>query len=419
MVDRSVAPKFTQPEKFPLPKPEIINLDKGNRFFTFQSGDQPVIKLEFIFKAGLRFETSAGIAFFTAKMLTEGTEKLSSNNISQSLDQYGAFIEIQPGFDYTNLSIHIPTNHLARIKDVVKEILFHPVFPDHELDLLKQIQTQQIRVNQQKNSFVASRIFRSKLFPDNPYGHIMDENAITQISQTQVMDFYREFIKGKFDIFLTGQFNEDTKKLIFDIIENSLSLPHEFPEIKGTEEKVFTDCIEKDHSLQSAIYMGKKCKNRNHPLYPALLLLNEVFGGYFGSRLMQNIREEKGYTYSIYSRIASFKDEAYFLINSDVKKEFRDKTISEIEKEIEIISSKSIGKEELDQAKNHLKGSLLNTLTNPFAITEKLKNIYFYNLGDNFYDHLFDEIDRTQSDELLDLAKNTLFNQPLSSVVVG
>jgi len=419
MVDRSVAPKFTRPEKFPLPKPEIINLDNGNRFFTLQSGDQPVIKLEFIFKAGLRFESFPGLAFFTAKMLTEGTEKLSSNNISQSLDQYGAFIEIQPGFDYTNLSIHIPTNHLDRIKEVVKEILFHPVFPDHELDLLKKIQIQQIRVNQQKNSFVASRIFRSKLFPDNPYGHIIDESDIQQISQTHIKDFYGKWIKGKFDIFLTGQFSEETKQLIFDITKNSLRLPHEFPEIKNSEEKLFTECIEKDDSLQSAIYMGKKCKNKNHPLYPGLLLLNEVFGGYFGSRLMQNIREEKGYTYSIYSHIASLKEEAYFLISSDVKKEFRDKTISEIEKEIEIISSKPIGQEELDQAKNHLKGSVLNTLTNPFAITEKLKNLYFYNLGDDFYDHLFDEIDRIQSDELLDLAKNTLFNQPLSSVIVG
>ncbi len=419
MVDRSVAPKFFQPEKFPLPKPEIINLDNGNRFFTLHSGDQPVVKLEFIFKAGLRFESFPGIAFFAAKMLTEGTEKLSSIKISQTLDQYGAFIEIQPGFDYTNLSIHIPTNHLARIKDVVKEILFHPVFPDNELDLLKQIQTQQIRVNQQKNSFVASRLFRSKLFPENPYGHVMDENAIQQISQAHVKDFYRKWIKGKFDIFLTGQFNEDTKKLIVDIIENSLIPPHEFPKIKTLKEKIFNECIDKENSLQSAIYMGKRCKNKNHPLYPGLLLLNEVFGGYFGSRLMQNIREEKGYTYSIYSHIASLKDEAYFLISSDVKKEFRDKTISEIEKEIDIISSKPIGQEELDQAKNHLKGSVLNTLTNPFAITEKLKNIYFYNLADDFYDHLFDEIDRIQSDELLDLAKNILFNKPLSSVIVG
>jgi len=202
-------------------------------------------------------------------------------------------------------------------------------------------------------------------------------------------------------------------------IENKLDTPHKFPELKTPLENIFREHVEKEQSLQSSIYMGKRCKTKSHPLYPGMLLLNEVFGGYFGSRLMQNIREDKGYTYGIHSYITSLKDGAYFVISSDVKKEFKDLVINEIEKEIEKIKTKPIGQNELNQAKNHLKGSILNTLTNPFAVTEKLKNIYFYDLRDDFYDHLFNEIDRLQSDELLDLAKNDLFNRPLSSATVG
>jgi len=419
MVNRSVAPKYYQPQNFNLPKPEIIQLSKGNHLFLLPLGDQPVIKLEFIFKAGLRFESNPGIAFFTSKMLTEGTGKFASNKVSEIFDQYGAFIEIQPGFDYTNISIHIPTDHLSSIKDVISEILFHPVFPNHELDLLKQIQTQQIRVNLQKNSFVASRLFRSKMFHGHPYGHVMDEESIQTLTQSQIKEFYDKWIKGKCDVVLTGQINNNTKNLIFEIIENKLDTPHKFPELKTPLENIFRDHVEKEQSLQSSIYMGKRCKTKSHPLYPGMLLLNEVFGGYFGSRLMQNIREDKGYTYGIHSYITSLKDGAYFVISSDVKKEFKDLVINEIEKEIEKIKTKPIGQDELNQAKNHLKGSILNTLTNPFAVTEKLKSIYFYNLRDDFYDHLFNEIDRLQSDELLDLAKNDLFNRPLSSATVG
>jgi predicted Zn-dependent peptidase len=165
--------------------------------------------------------------------------------------------------------------------------------------------------------------------------------------------------------------------------------------------------------------MGKRCINRKHALYPQLLLLNEVFGGYFGSRLMQNIREEKGFTYSIYSHLASMKDDAYFAISTDVKKETKDQTIEEILKEIEKIKSTPIGNKELIQAKNYLKGSILNTLTTPFALTEKLKNIYFYDLGVDFYDVLFDQIDAIQPNDLLHFANEHLFDQPLSSVVVG
>jgi zinc protease len=419
MVNRSVAPKYYQPQKFKLPKPEIIQLSNGNHLFLLPLGDQPVIKLEFIFKAGLRFESNPGIAFFTSKMLTEGTGKFASNKVSEIFDQYGAFIEIQPGFDYTNISIHFPTDHLSSIKDVISEILFHPVFPNHELDLLKQIQTQQIRVNMQKNSFVASRLFRSKMFPGHPYGHVMDEESIQTLTQSQIKEFYDKWIKGKCDVFLTGQINNNTKNLIFEIIENKLDTPHKFPELKTPLENILREHVEKEQSLQSSIYMGKRCKTKSHPLYPGMLLLNEVFGGYFGSRLMQNIREDKGYTYGIHSYITSLKDGAYFVISSDVKKEFKDLVINEIEKEIEKIKTEPIGQDELNQAKNHLKGSILNTLTNPFAVTEKLKNIYFYDLRDDFYDHLFNEIDRLQSDELLDLSKNDLFNRPLSSATVG
>lgn len=419
MPDRSVAPSFTPPKKFTLPQPEIQILNNGTKFFALSVGDQPVVKLEFIFRSGLRFEERPGIAFFAAKMLMEGTRNFNSKKISEALDQYGAFVEVNPGFDYTNISIHIPTAFLKKIEQVISEILFEPSFPDDELELLKQIQTQQIRVNQQKNSFVASRLFRSKLFPQNPYGHVMDENIISSTERNDVAAFFGKWMKGRFDVFLTGKFDEGTQKSIVQIFKDKLEKPHVFNELADGHEIHFNEHIEKEDSLQSAIYLGKKSINRTHEKYGKTLLLNEIFGGYFGSRLMQNIREDKGLTYSIYSHLASMKDDAYFVISSDVKKELKDQALEEIDKEIVKIKSKLIGQKELQQAKNYLKGSILNTLTNPFAIADKLKNIFLYDLGDDFYDHLFDEIDEANAEELRALANEVLFDRPLSSVVVG
>lgn len=419
MVDRSAAPAFTPPGNFSLPQPEIISLDNGCRFYLLKAGDQPVLKLEFIFKAGIRFENKPGVALFTSKMLKEGTKHYSSREISETLDRYGAFVDIHPGFDYSNISIHIPTDHLDKILDVVSDMLFNPVFPEQELKILKQIQTQQLRVNNQKNSFVASRLFRSKLFHGSPYCHVLDEDAITAVKRSHVEDFFNHWMNGKFDLFLTGSFTDSTKNAIISLIEKKLTPPHNFQSLKFEKEQYFQESIDKNESLQSSIYIGNKSLNRSHQHYPGLLLINEVFGGYFGSRLMQNIREDKGYTYSIYSHIASFRDDAYFVISGDVKKAFKDHALAEINNEIERITSEPIDIEELNRAKNYLKGSILNTLTNPFAITEKLKNIYFYSLGERFYDHLFYEIDRLQPDKLLQLANSHLFERPLSSVIVG
>ena len=157
MLDRTIAPEFAEPQLFQLPDPEIVQLANGSRFFFLNAGDQPVIKLEFIFKAGSWFETTPGVAFFTGKMLSEGTASYNSKYISEALDQYGAFVEINPGFDYTNLSVHIPTQHFDKIELIITEILKDPTFPDHEFELMKQIQIQQLRINEQKNSFTGAR----------------------------------------------------------------------------------------------------------------------------------------------------------------------------------------------------------------------------------------------------------------------
>lgn len=419
MLDRTIAPAFVAPQIFTLPEPEIVHLDNGSRFFFLNVGDQPVIKLEFIFRAGSWFESTPGVAFFTGKMLSEGTTSYTSKTIAEALDQYGAFVEINPGFDYTNVSIHIPTRHIEKIESILEELLFQPTFPDHEFELMKQIQIQQLRVNEQKNSFVATRLFRSKLYGNYPYGHVMTEDVINGISTEDLRNHFELWIKGKFDLFLSGKFDASLQHRILNLFDKNL-LP-----IKGFENKTthitphFEQYEEREESLQSSIFMGKRSINKDHINYSKVLLLNEVFGGYFGSRLMQNIREDKGYTYGISSHLVTLRKDAYFVISSDVKKEFKQQTVDEINLEINRLKSEPVSADELYQVKNYLKGSILNTLTTPFALAEKLKNIYFYDLEDDFYNMVFEQIDQTSSEELLALANELLFDKTLSSVIVG
>jgi len=419
MPDRSVAPEFVPPKKFKLPNPDRIEFNTGARFFFLNAGDQPIIKLEFICRAGSWFETAPGIAFFTGKMLLEGTRSFNSREIAQKLDHYGAFIDISPGFDYLSISIHIPTRHFEKVGHIILELLLDPAFPDHELDLMKQIQIQQLKINEQKNKFLASRLFRSYLYGKYPYGHIMSEEVINNITSENIINHFETYVKGKFDIFMTGNFEFTFQERILKFFGEHSVMHHPFDKKTALINDPFEHYIERKDSLQSSVYMGKRSINRDDLNYGKVLLLNEAFGGYFGSRLMQNIREEKGLTYSIYSHLVSLKNSAYFVISSDVKKEKKDLVVNEINNEIEKLKSVGIDHEELVQVKNYLKGSILNTLTTPFALTEKLKNIYYYDLNEDFYENLFDEIDQTSSNELLSLANEVLFNEPLSTVIVG
>ncbi len=419
MLDRTIAPSVVEPKKFNLPVPKYIQFKNGSQFFFLNIGDQPVIKLEFIFKAGSWFESSPGIAFFAAKMLTEGTISFFSKQIAERLDQYGAFVDISPGFDYINFSVNIPTHHYRKIESVIHEILFNPTFPEKELELMKKIQIQQLSVNEKKNNFVASRLFRSKLYQGSPYGNVLTEKSIIDINTKSIGNHFDKWVKGKFDIFVTGNFDRSFQRGIIRSFEKYLSPTNKFESKDFKYSKHFDEYHGRKESFQSAIFMGKRSIGKDHKDFSQLLLLNEVFGGYFGSRLMQNIREDKGLTYGIQSHLVSMKNDAYFVINSEVKKENKDLAVEEIQNEIEKLKNELISNKELAQVKSYLKGSIINTLTTPFAITEKWKNIYFYNLENNFYDNLFDKIDQTSSEELLRLANDLLFDKPLSSVIVG
>ena len=419
MLDRTITPNFVAPKKFKLPHPDVTHLDNGARFIALNIADQPVIKLEFVFKAGSRYEAIPGLSFFTGKMLLEGTSSFKSSEIAEKLDGVGAFVEVESGFDYISMSIHVPTRHFESIESLLSEILFQPEFPESELEILKQIQLQQLKINEQKNNIVASRVFRSRLYEGSPYGHIITAQSISQIEVVDISAHYRKHIHGNFDVFLTGQFDKALFERIHRLANGKLISAVAGPAITITDQPTFNEYIEWEESIQSAIVMGKRSINKQHADFPALLLLNEVFGGYFGSRLMQNIREDKGYTYSIYSHLATMKEDAFFVIKSEVKKDKKERVIEEINREIEMLQKNLIIQKELEQVKNYLKGSILNSLTTPFSLTEKLKNIYLYDLDIDFYDQLFDKIDETDSDELMLLARNKLFNQPLSSVVVG
>lgn len=419
MPDRSVAPEFIAPQKFELPQPEIVAPGNGARFFFLRIAEQPVIKLEFIFRAGNWFEAKPGVAFFTSKMLLEGTSSFASRQIAETLDQHGAFVDINPGFDYTMLDINVPTRFFRKIQGVIKELLYRPTFPEHELQLMKDIQLEKLKVNKKKNKFTASRLFRAALFEDSSYGHVMDEKTIQQIEVSDLAHHYEKYIRGKYDIFLTGGFDTAVQEDIIKLFEADVERLHSFENVESTAGNHFTKYEERADSLQSSVYMGNKTINRTHPEYAPALLLNEVFGGYFGSRLMQNIREDKGLTYGIHSHLVSLKNDAYLLISSDVKKEKVQQALEEIEKEIQRLKVEPVGEDELQQVKNYLKGSIRNTLTTPFALTDKLKNIYLYDLAEDFYNNIFDEIDKADSMYLMQLAQNLIFKTPLSQVVVG
>ncbi len=420
MINRVVAPPFVEPAFFPIKKASSDILEGGIPFHCINSGNTELIRLEIIFKAGKWYQEKEGQAVLTSKMLLEGTKSYTSNEISSSFERNGAFFEISSGMDYINFTVYSLNKNLEKILPVINEIMTVPVFPDKELETLKSIQIQNLKINQKKNNFQASQLFRKNLFgADHPYGKSSQINDIEQLSKDNIEEFFHHTIKNNFEVIVAGMISEKDQTLLKQFFgkfkrtnfEENKSI---FPSIKPSKKS-----IEINDSLQTSLKIGTITFQKSHPEYPILLIFNEILGGYFGSRLMQKIREEKGYSYGIHSSIIQHANEAYFIISSEVIKKYKSDAIHSIYDEIKDLIDNKVPQEELETVKNYFKGSFLSSINSPYALADKFKNIHFNNLSYDFYESIFKNIDDINPDSLQDFAQRNFQNIDFTEVSVG
>ena len=419
MLNRSIAPVFSKTFSIDLPTPEVVRLP-GEVDFVFLPGlQQEVFKLEVVFNAGKWQEPKAGLAHFTSIMLDKGTSGKSSKEIAETLDYYGAQIEISSGYDFVSISLYGLKKFAAEIFPVFVEILSDPVFPEEELDLQKNIFLQNLEVNEKKNSFLASRLIRKNIFgSSHPYGNSVEKENANSIASAELKDFFlSNFLV--YEIYLIGNIEEQRKQWFVDQFSSLRLQKPDFKKDFTVEDGDHIQHVTKPDSIQSSIRMGRRIINREHQDYFRLLLLNHILGGYFGSRLMKNIREEKGLTYGIYSSLNPFRNDCMFSIGADINKANHELTIIEIKKEIEILNLYQINKDELDLAKNHLLGSIQLDMANPFSTFDKIKSIRLNQLGKEYYRNLFSSIKLANPEELQVVAQKYFNANNLFEVAVG
>ncbi len=420
-LNRSIPPPSEKINHVEIPKADVVVLDNQLKLYTIHAGQQEVVRLELIFEAGSKYDKNLGESFFTSKMLMEGTKNSSGIEINEFFDQFGAFIEISQAFERLVITIHGMSKHLKHLLPKIKELITESVFPEKELMMQKNIASQSLKVNLEKTSFVASQQFREQIFgKDNPYGKSLNQDAIEQISQANLIDFFEQRIKNKtFSIFLSGNFDRNVIDSISEsfgdmAIQSLDEIASIFPENEAISRELL---LVRPENLQSSIRIGKKLFNRSHPDFFKFTVTNTILGGYFGSRLMKNIREDKGFTYGISSSLIPQRNGGYWLIGTDVKKEFTQQTIDEINKEIEKLKTEKVDDNELETAKNYMIGAFIGSLNTPFEVADKQKVIILDQLPTDFYDHYIQHINSVSSEDVMSMAKNYL--NELTEVVVG
>ncbi len=422
MIDRTLAPAFKQIENIDLVKAEAYSLDNGVDLFVINAGTQDLVRIELIFN-NVSWNVHKPLqAYAVNSMLVEGTSKLNALEIAEKVDYYGAFLQTDYNYDYSTVTLYTLTKHLESTLPVIKEIITDSVFPPEELETFKRNQKQKLSVNLEKNDFVSRKLFNQALFGNSIYGYSAEAEDYDKLDRRQLVEYFANAYRpGNCTIIASGKVDENIISTINEYFgkgwgkgSSTEKNVFSFPIRKGAEHYT-----EKDGALQSAIRIGKISVNRNHPDFAALQVLNTVLGGYFGSRLMANIREDKGYTYGIGSALVSLQNAGYFFIASEVGADVCTSAVNEIEKEVKRLQTELVTEEELALVKNYMLGSFLGDLENAFSHADKFKNIYFSGLDYDYYDQYIQTVKTITSQKLLELAKFYLDFDSFEKVIVG
>jgi len=356
-------------------------------------------------------------------MLTEGTHSLTSAQISDKIDFYGAFLHVDYGHDHSQVTLYSLNKHLQQTLPVIKDIITSSIFPEKEQETFIRNQRQKLQVSLQKNDVIARRVFNKALYGDTLYGLSADFDTYNTLNRSDMQSHFAEMYQpSNCTMVVAGKIDADTLNLIsgaFDQEWQNTGKPADTGQPPVTRAAEHFYLTEKADALQSAIRMGIPAINRTHPDFPALQVLNTVLGGYFGSRLMANIREEKGYTYGIGSGMTSLKHGAALFIATEVGADVCKLAVNEIEKELNLLQNEPIPEAELSLVRNFLMGSLLGSLENVFSHADKFKNLHFAGLEYDYYDRYVNTIKTVSADRLQELAGQYLDFNRFYKVIVG
>lgn len=423
-LNRQDQPELTTIKKISLTNPDKIYLDNGIPVYILDSGTQDILKIDLIFNAGTYFQNKPLVALSTNKMLIEGTQNSTAYEIAEKLDYYGAHLETIHGKDHASITLYLLNKHLEKLLPVLAEIINKPVFPEKELKTFIKKAQQEFIVNNEKVKYLAKINFDKIIFGDkNQYGRIADLKDFDNLERNSLIDFYKKYYTTKnCKIIVSGKINNKTIPLLNKLLgsnKQNAGYTEESKPYKIEDCDAHKHFIKKEDALQTAIRIGKPLFNKKHPDFIPLQILNTVLGGYFGSRLMSNIREDKGYTYGIGSALISLQNAGYFYIATEAGADVSKKAVNEIYKEIKLLSDELISQDELNLVKNFMLGSFLRSIDGPFALSEMFISVLEYDMDFTYYDKYLNIIISITSENLIQLAKKYFTKETMFELLVG
>lgn len=425
MLNRKTAPDIIDAVdmKLQLKPYDHFVLDNGVPVYSIDAGAQEVLLLEWVFYAGNWYEDKNIVAATTNFMLKNGTKTKNALAINEHFEYHGAYLNRSCYNETATITLHCLSKHLSVLLPVVAELMTECIFPEEELAIYKQNQKQRLEVNLKKCDFIANRLIDEYIYGfHHPYGRYTSTLDYDNLNREELDVFYKKFYtEGKSLLFVAGKPPADIAEQLNKAFGHLPFSQKPAPEIKynpQTAEIKKYNIINDTEGVQGAIRLARPFPNRHHPDFSKAQVLNNIFGGFFGSRLMSNIREDKGYTYGIHSYMQNHIHETAWMISTEAGRDVCEATLTEVYKEMAILCNEPVDAEELDLVRNYMIGSLLGDLDGPFHIIARWKNYILNNLTDAYFYNSIQTVQTITPEEIQALANKYLNPEAFYELVV-
>lgn len=424
-LDRTKRPAFAVLEKIDIQIPERTLLANGIPLNILRAGNEDVIRMDILIGSGIWHQEIPLQALFTNRMLCEGTLHKHSAQISELFDFYGAWMEQTSSMNYNFLTLYSLGKHFEHTVALLGEILLTPSFPENELQIVLKNNRQQYLVNSSKVNVVARKEFNRAFFGDgHPCGRYACVEDYDQLTREHLCQFYRKhYHAGNCSIYLSGNITPSVIKAVEREFGNTTwgegrqrqpLIPHDIPTFEGRQIHV----PHKD-AIQSSIRTGFPMMERTHPDYQEARVLTTVLGGYFGSRLMNNIRKEKGYTYGIMANLASYPFASVLTISTETDNEYATRCVEEIRHEMKRLQEELISEQELSMVQSYMLGDMCRSHEGPFSLSDTWIFIETAGVGETFFQDMACSIRQTTPERLRTLARKYFRPDDALEIVVG
>ncbi|MFN5983893.1 MAG: M16 family metallopeptidase [Fluviicola sp.] len=423
MIDRKIQPELVNIERIQWVKPLVFDVSAHMKLFWMKEVQNETSRLELNFDAGLIRE-GEGIPQIVQSLLFSGTKVKSAVQIHKSIDALGGYFSSSVSDEGASVTIYALRENLFSIAKIIKDAIQNLAFVESEVEETLQQLASTVRVNKEKVSMISRRAVRKELFQNIPeYAFISESEYYEKADILRYKRFLNQhYLQGLRSISVVGNVEQDDIDAIIDLfgswtVEEKPSFQKNLDySVENGPKRIH---IKKENALQTSVRLAIPFVNRLHPDYAKLQILITVLGDYFGSRLMANIREDKGYTYGIGALNVEYREFGFFTIATEVGTEVAEATINEVEFEIKRLQNELIPDDELNLVRNYLLGQSLKSADGPYAMLDLYMSAYFYGLDYSYYDHLLDAISHVTSDDLKALAQKYLKWEDFIIVTAG